>query len=123
MSQDLENGFKVVREVLGQEAEQMMRAHSASNAMGAELADLAVSNVFGRIWSRPGLSLRDRSLVTLGILIALRATDELHSHFPLAIKNGLSREEIAEVIYQASAYAGFPAAHSALMTARELLEA
>jgi 4-carboxymuconolactone decarboxylase len=78
-----------------------------------ELMDIGVENVFGRLWAREGLSRRDRSLVTLGILIALRASDELESHFQIARTNGLTDEELAEVIYHASGYAGFPAANTA----------
>jgi 4-carboxymuconolactone decarboxylase len=62
---------------------------------------------------RSAIRRRDRSLVTLGILIALRATDELHAHFQIARNNGLSDEELAEVVYHASGYAGFPAASTA----------
>jgi 4-carboxymuconolactone decarboxylase len=66
-----------------------------------------------------GLSRRDRSLVTLGILITLRASDELKFHFQIARSNGLTDEELAEVIYHASGYAGFPAANTAKSVAVE----
>ena len=75
-----------------------------------------------RLWGREGLSRRDRSLVTLGILIALRATDELKSHVQIARNNGLTEDEIAEVIYHTSGYAGFPAANTACRIAREVLD-
>src|SRR3954471_3363876 len=78
-----------------------------------ELMELGIENVFGKLWSRDGLSRRDRSLVTLGILIALRSTDELAAHFAIARNNGLTDDELAEVIYHASGYAGFPAASTA----------
>lgn len=86
-----------------------------------ELMEIGVENVFGRLWTRDGLSRRDRSLVTLGILIALRATEELKSHFRIARQNGLSDAELAEVIYHASGYAGFPAAATARNIAVEAL--
>jgi 4-carboxymuconolactone decarboxylase len=86
-----------------------------------ELMEIGVENVFGTLWARDGLSRRDRSLVTLGILIALRASDELKSHFQIARNNGLTDEELAEVIYHASGYAGFPAANSAKNVAVEAL--
>jgi 4-carboxymuconolactone decarboxylase len=86
-----------------------------------ELMDIGVESVFGRLWGREGLSRRDRSLVTLGILIALRATDELHAHFQIARNNGLSDEELAEVVYHASGYAGFPAASTARNVAEKAL--
>ncbi|HME48654.1 carboxymuconolactone decarboxylase family protein [Mycobacterium sp.] len=86
-----------------------------------ELLGIGVDNVFGRLWGREGLSRRDRSLVTLGILITLRAIDELKAHVLIARRNGLSEDEIAEVIYHSSGYAGFPAANSARTVAREVL--
>jgi 4-carboxymuconolactone decarboxylase len=84
-----------------------------------ELMDIGIENIFGRLWTREGLSRRDRSLVTLGILIALRASDELKFHFQIARNNGLTDEELAEVIYHASGYAGFPAANTAKSVAVE----
>ena len=86
-----------------------------------ELLEIGIDNVFGRLWGREGLSRRDRSLVTLGILIALRATDELAIHFKIARTNGLSDAEIAEIIYHSSGYAGFPAAATANRIAGESL--
>src|SRR5271157_2155526 len=73
-----------------------------------ELGDLSIDHVFGAMWTRPGLDRRSRSLVTLGALIALRANDELKYHFPIALRNGLSMEEIEEVIYHMAGYAGYP---------------
>jgi 4-carboxymuconolactone decarboxylase len=86
-----------------------------------ELLEIGLESVFGRLWGRDGLSRRDRSLVTLGILIALRSTDELAVHFQIARTNGLTDAEIAEVIYHASGYAGFPAAATANKIAGESL--
>jgi 4-carboxymuconolactone decarboxylase len=86
-----------------------------------ELMDIGIENIFGRLWTREGLSRRDRSLVTLGILITLRATEELKAHFRIARQNGLTDEELAEVIYHASGYAGFPAAATAKSVAVEAL--
>ena len=87
-----------------------------------ELMDIGVEGIFGRLWSREGLSLRDRSLVTLGILIALRAEDELQAHFKIARQNGLTDDELAEVIYHSSGYAGFPAANTAKGVAAKVLK-
>ena len=86
-----------------------------------ELGDLSLDHVFGALWTRPGLDRRSRSLVTLGALIALRASDELRLHFQIALRNGLSLEEIEEVIYHMSGYAGYPAAVSARKVARDVL--
>jgi 4-carboxymuconolactone decarboxylase len=87
-----------------------------------ELMDIGVEAIFGRLWSREGLGRRERSLVTLGILIALRAEDELKAHFKIARQNGLTDEELAEVIYHASGYAGFPAANTARNVAADVLD-
>jgi 4-carboxymuconolactone decarboxylase len=86
-----------------------------------ELGDLSLDHVFGALWNRPGLDRRSRSLVTLGALITLRASDELKSHFQVALNNGLTVEEIEEVIYHISGYAGYPAAVNARKVAREAL--
>lgn len=92
-----------------------------SGGFGDELFEICVDNVFGRLWGREGLSRRDRSLVTLGMLIALRSTDELGIHFKIARTNGLTNDEIAEVIYHSSGYAGFPAASTACRIAQDAL--
>ena len=84
-----------------------------TDGFAPELMDIGVESVFGRMWTREGLSRRDRSLVTLGILIALRAEGELEVHFPIGLRNGLTVEELEEVVYHSSAYAGFPAAATA----------
>jgi 4-carboxymuconolactone decarboxylase len=86
-----------------------------------ELGDLGLDYVFGALWTRPGLDRRSRSLVTLGALIALRASDELRIHFQIARNNGLTLEEIEEVIYHMTGYAGYPAAVSARKAARDVL--
>lgn len=102
--------------------EEMQRS-GPSETFASELADLSLDALFGALWSRPGLSPRDRSLVTLGILIALRAGDEMRWHFQIALNNGLTRAELAEVIYHSSGYAGFPAAgHARTMAAQAIGE-
>ncbi|WP_197378979.1 carboxymuconolactone decarboxylase family protein [Mycolicibacterium mengxianglii] len=92
-----------------------------SAGFAGELMEIGLESIFGKLWTREGLSRRDRSLVTLGILIALRADDELESHFRIGKANGLTEEELAEVIYHASGYAGFPAANSAKAAAKRAL--
>ena len=90
-----------------------------SKGFAGELMDIGLENIFGRLWTREGLARRDRSLVTLGILIALGAEEEMESHFRIAKQNGLTEEELAEVIYHASGYAGFPAANTAKAAAKK----
>jgi 4-carboxymuconolactone decarboxylase len=84
-----------------------------------ELLEIGLESIFGKLWTREGLSRRDRSLVTLGILIALGAEEELESHFKIGKANGLTEDELAEVIYHASGYAGFPRANSAKAAAKK----
>lgn len=95
----------------------------AAEQFGSGLGELSLENVFGRLWSRPGLDRRSRSLVTLGILIALRSEDELRIHLTIALRNGLDRRELEEVVYHASGYAGFPAAATAARIGHEVLDA
>ncbi|SPM41243.1 Uncharacterized conserved protein YurZ, alkylhydroperoxidase/carboxymuconolactone decarboxylase family [Mycobacterium numidiamassiliense] len=93
----------------------------ADDGVAGELGELTIDHVFGALWTRPGLDRRSRSLVTLGALIALRASEELKFHFPIAVRNGLTIEEIGEVIYHLTGYAGYPAAANARNVAREVL--
>jgi len=78
---------------------------------------------FGMIWSRPGLALRDRSLVTVAQLAALGKTEELKAHLRGALNLGITREELVEVLIQTAVYAGVPAANEALKAAAEVLGA
>lgn len=98
-----------------------MRGAAQASSFAGEMGSLANSNVFQSLWGRPGLDAKSRSLVTLGILIALRAHDELRVHIPLAVANGCSVAEVEEVIYHSTGYAGFPAANSARVIAIEAL--
>jgi 4-carboxymuconolactone decarboxylase len=121
MTTNREAGIRVVRDLLpGALPEDSDEIPTLDFA--PELLELSIDNVFGRLWGREGLSRRDRSLVTLGVLIALRASDELRFHFPIARTNGLTDDEIAEVIYHCTGYAGFPAAASARTVAAEVLK-
>jgi 4-carboxymuconolactone decarboxylase len=98
-------------------------AAEGSRDFCTEIGDISMDNVFGKLWVRDGLDLRGRSLVTLGILIALHASEELKVHFPIALKNGCTVKELEEVIYHSTAYAGFPAANVARRAAIETLRA
>lgn len=78
-------------------------------------------SAFGGLWSRPGLAIRDRSLVTVAQLAALGRLDELRAHLRGALQVGLSREELVEVLMQTAVYAGVPAANDALKAAADVL--
>ena len=122
MTEKRQAAIDIVSKMLSPEIAQAMANAENSPQFGAMIGSLALDNVFGNLWTRPGLNRRDRSLITLGILIALRATEELHFHIPMAIKNGVTRDEIAEIIYHASGYAGFPAAASARTLVMNILD-
>ena len=85
------------------------------------LVDYTNDVVYGDLWERPGLSKRDRSLVTLAALIATYRPEQLESHLTRAIGNGVTREEITEVITHLAFYAGWPAAMSAAQVAYTVL--
>jgi 4-carboxymuconolactone decarboxylase len=78
--------------------------------------------LFGDMWERPGLSPRDRSLITVASLIALYRTNELPFHLKKALDNGISRDELAEVITHLAFYSGWPTASSAVTIARRVFE-
>lgn len=86
-----------------------------------KLFDLIEDTVYGDVWQRPGLSRRDRSLITLAALIGMRQTDQMRSHFEKGLDHGITAEEIGEMIAHLAVYAGFPAAISAALTAKPLL--
>ncbi|MGC5255733.1 carboxymuconolactone decarboxylase family protein [Gordonia sp. DT218] len=87
-----------------------------------DLYEIGLTSVWGALWGREGLSPRERSLVTLGILIARSAETEMKAHFAIGRTNGLTDDEISELIYHSAGYAGFPAATAARKAARDALE-
>jgi 4-carboxymuconolactone decarboxylase len=97
------------------------RANANANEFTADFQDLITRYAWGEIWSRPGLARRDRSIAVLSSLIALRHWEEFALHVRAALRNGLSREEIAEVILQSAVYAGVPSANHAFAIARDVL--
>jgi 4-carboxymuconolactone decarboxylase len=78
--------------------------------------------LFAEIWERPQLSKRDRSLITCAALVTAGKTEQMDFHFPRAIENGVTREELVELITHLAFYAGWPNAMSAMLRARQLLE-
>ncbi len=87
-----------------------------------KLVELTENVLFGDVWERAELSKRDRSLITCAALIALGKTEQLTFHFPNALKNGVTREELIETITHLAFYAGWPCAMSAANKAKELFE-
>jgi 4-carboxymuconolactone decarboxylase len=84
--------------------------------------ELTESLVYGDIWERPGLSKRDRSLITVAALVALYRPDQLKGHTARALANGVTKEEIGELITHLAFYAGWPSAMSAAKIAKQVFE-
>lgn len=116
------DGADVFKRIMGWEAPNDVVARTLEEQLGA-LGDFAIQHLMGEIWSRPQLCLRDRSLITLAALISLDKITELRFHIPAALRNGMSREEIDEVILQLSLYLGYPAAVGAKNMSRDILAA
>jgi 4-carboxymuconolactone decarboxylase len=87
-----------------------------------KLAELTEDVLFGDVWERPQLSKRDRSLITCAALIATGKTEQMDFHFPNAIKNGVTQQEIVEMITHLAFYVGWPSAMSAVNRAKALFE-
>lgn len=122
MSDDVtERGIKFFEEVLGAERGVHFRAGVEGEGFGAGMAKLAADFPFGSVWTRPGLERKQRSLVVIGVLIALHAKEELKNHFRIGLANGLTAREIEEAIMQAVPYCGFPAGAQAMTCAIEVL--
>lgn len=86
------------------------------------LADLTTKVLYGDVWERPGLSKRDRSLITVAALTALYRTDQLRVHIRLAVENGVTKEEICEVITHMAFYGGWPTAANAVLVAKKVFD-
>ncbi len=97
-------------------------AQKAISDVAPKLAEITDDLLFGDVWERPQLGKRDRSLITCAALVALGATEQMGFHFPRAIENGVTREEIIELITHLAFYAGWPNAMSAVARAREILK-
>jgi 4-carboxymuconolactone decarboxylase len=113
-------GMKARREVLGDE--HVDAAVARTTEFTAEFQDLITRYAWGEIWTRPGLDRRTRSAITLTALIALGRLDELAMHVRAARRNGLSDDEIKEVLLQSAIYCGVPAANSAFAVASRVLD-
>jgi 4-carboxymuconolactone decarboxylase len=100
--------------------EQRTPAQQAYGDISPALVDYTDQVLFGDVWKRPGLSPRDRSLVTVASLIALYRQNELSGHLKRAIANGVSREEIIEMVIHLAFYAGWPTANTAIGVARRV---
>jgi len=112
-------GMTVRREVLGDE--HVDRAVATTTPFTEPFQDLITRYAWGEIWSRPGLSRAERSMVTLAVLAALHHENELAMHVKAALRNGLQPEQVSEVLLQVALYAGVPAANRAFAVAQRAL--
>jgi 4-carboxymuconolactone decarboxylase len=115
-----QQGMTVRREVLGDE--HVDRAVARTTAFTEPFQDLITRYAWGDIWSRPGLTRAERSLVTLTVLAALQHEGELAMHVKAALRNGLSPEQIQEVLLQVAVYAGVPTGNRAFAVAQQALD-
>lgn len=113
-------GMKVRREVLGDT--HVDKAEAAKTAFDGEFQDLITRYAWGEIWSRPGLPRHTRSLLTIAMTVALNRTEELRLHLRASAKNGVTRDEVKEVLLQCAIYCGVPAANSAFHVASEVFD-
>lgn len=120
MSDQHDRGMEVRREVLGDE--HVDAAIEGTTEFTADFQDLITRYAWGEVWTRPGLDRRTRSAITLTALIALGHFDELEMHVRAARRNGLSDDEIKEVLLQTAIYCGVPAANRAFAVASRVLE-
>ncbi len=114
------SGEQVRREVMGDAF--VDRALSNADALSQPLQDHINEHCWGAVWTRPELDRKTRSLVTIAMLAALKASQELKGHVRGALRNGCSREEVREVLLHAAVYCGAPAAVEAFRAAREVLD-
>jgi 4-carboxymuconolactone decarboxylase len=116
---DHEQGMKVRREVLGDP--HVDRAEAGKDEFTEDFQDFITRYAWGDIWARPGLDRRSRSVATLAALVALGAENEVPLHVRAALRNGLSPDEIKEVILHTAVYAGVPRANSAFAIAQQVI--
>jgi 4-carboxymuconolactone decarboxylase len=113
-----EKGLSVRRAVLGDA--HVDRSLKNRNEFNEEFQDLITRYAWGEIWTRPGLPRKTRSLLTIAMIVALNRPDEFRLHVRAALNNGVTREEIKEVLLHAAIYCGVPAANSAFHAAQEV---
>jgi len=116
-NEKFEKGLKLRKQVLG--AEYVEKSMANADSFSLPMQELSTEYCWGHVWTRPGLALRDRSLINIAMISALNRPHELKLHVKAALNNGLSREEIREVILQVAVYCGVPAGIDSTRIARE----
>ncbi len=118
--EDQNTGEKIRREVMGSDHVDASLGNATEFDLPLQAA--AMEHAWGGVWARDGLDRKTRSIVTVSMLIALQAHGELKGHIRGAFNNGVSPEQIREIIMHAAAYCGYPAALSAMRVAREVID-
>ncbi len=116
-SETYDRGLALRKEVLG--AEYVERSFANADEFSTAIQNLSTEYCWGEVWSRPGLSRRDRSLLNIGMISALNRPHELKLHVKAALTNGLTRDEIREALLQVAVYCGMPAGLDSTKIARE----
>jgi 4-carboxymuconolactone decarboxylase len=119
MTDERQRGMEVRREVLGEA--HVDRAEASRTALTDEFQDLLTRYAWGEIWTRPGLDRRTRSCITVAMLVALNRNDELALHIKAARTNGVTVDELKEILLQSAIYCGIPAANTAFGVAAKVL--
>ncbi len=114
-----EAGMRMRRSVLGDA--HVDRAEASMDAFDEEFQNLITRYAWGEIWTRPGLAPHTRSLVTIALMVALNRGEELRLHLRAAANNGVTAEEMCEVLLHCAVYCGVPAANAAFHAAKEIL--
>jgi len=115
-----EQGLKIRRKVMGDTF--VDKALNATTDFTRPLQDFVSENCWGEVWQRDGLPLKTRSMITVAMLAALKATTELKGHVRGALRNGCTVEEIQEILLHSAVYCGVPSAMEAFRTAKEVIE-
>jgi len=113
-----ERGMKIRREVLGDD--HVDRAQASSTPLTRDFQDLITRYAWGEIWSRPGLDRRTRSCITVAMTVALNRPEEMALHLRGALRNGVTVDELREVLLQTAVYCGIPAANAAFRVAEDV---
>lgn len=115
-----DQGLKVRREILGDA--HVDKSLKNRNKFNEEFQELLTRYAWGEIWTRPGLAKATRSLITLAVLVALNRNEEFRMHVRAALNNGVTQEQIREVLLHAAIYCGVPAANTAFHIAQEVID-
>jgi 3-oxoadipate enol-lactonase/4-carboxymuconolactone decarboxylase len=119
MTDRKQDGMQVRRAILGDA--HVDRAEASRTPLTAEFQDLLTRYAWGEIWARPGLDRRTRSCITVAMLVALNRNDELALHIRAALTNGVTVDELKEILLQTAIYCGVPAANTAFGVAARVL--